>query len=120
MTRFLLLSDSCWFVDVGRSLTRGQVCRLQLLLALASADIFGSDSHGTRDHNYCFRYETSLFVASYNSQGYGGGISIVFLYPPKFIRNLSYVFLIQTIVNNFYIIILSMYYKPCNSSSKTC
>jgi hypothetical protein len=53
MTRFLLLSDSCWFVDVGRSLslTRERVCRLQLLLALASADIFGSGSHGTRDHN---------------------------------------------------------------------
>jgi hypothetical protein len=33
------------------SLTRGRVCRLQLLLALASADIFGSDSHGTCDHN---------------------------------------------------------------------
>jgi hypothetical protein len=23
---------------------------------------------------YCLRFETSLFVASYNSQGYGGGI----------------------------------------------
>jgi hypothetical protein len=33
------------------SLTRGRVCRLQLLLVIASADIFGSDSHGTRDHN---------------------------------------------------------------------
>jgi hypothetical protein len=32
------------------SLTIGRVCRLQLLLALGSADIFGSDSHGTRDH----------------------------------------------------------------------
>jgi hypothetical protein len=51
-TRFLLLSDSCWFVDVGRSLWReDESYHLQLLLALASADIFGSDSHGTRDHN---------------------------------------------------------------------
>jgi hypothetical protein len=32
------------------SLTRGRVCRLQLLLALASAVIFGSESRGTRDH----------------------------------------------------------------------
>jgi hypothetical protein len=32
-------------------LTRGRLRRLQLLLALASADIFGSDSHGTRDNN---------------------------------------------------------------------
>jgi hypothetical protein len=39
----------CWCGAL--SLTRGRVCRLQLLLALASADIFESDSHGTRDHN---------------------------------------------------------------------
>jgi hypothetical protein len=32
------------------SLTRGRVCRLQLLLALASTIIFGSESRGTRDH----------------------------------------------------------------------
>jgi hypothetical protein len=32
------------------SLTRGRVCRLQLLLALASAVILGSASLGTRDH----------------------------------------------------------------------
>jgi hypothetical protein len=39
----------CWCGAL--SLTRGRVCRLQLLLALASVDIFGSNSHGTRDHN---------------------------------------------------------------------
>jgi hypothetical protein len=32
------------------SLTRGQVCRLLVLLALASAVIFGSEFRGTRDH----------------------------------------------------------------------
>jgi hypothetical protein len=32
------------------SLTRGQVCRLQLLLATASAVILGSESRGTRDY----------------------------------------------------------------------
>jgi hypothetical protein len=46
---FFLLSDSCVFVDVERSLPRGQVCRLQLPLALASAVILGSESLGTRD-----------------------------------------------------------------------
>jgi hypothetical protein len=51
----------CWFG--APSLTRGRVCRLQLLLALASAVIF-----------YCLRFETCLFVASYDSQGQGGGI----------------------------------------------
>jgi hypothetical protein len=25
---------------------------------------------------YCLRFETSLFVASYDSQGYGGGIRL--------------------------------------------
>jgi hypothetical protein len=39
----------CWCGAL--SLTRGRICRLQMLLALASADIFRSDSHGTRDHN---------------------------------------------------------------------
>jgi hypothetical protein len=38
----------CWCGAL--SLTRGWVCRLQLLLALASAVIFGSESRGTRDH----------------------------------------------------------------------
>jgi hypothetical protein len=38
----------CWFR--APSLTRRRVCRLQLLLALASAVIFGSESRKTRDH----------------------------------------------------------------------
>jgi hypothetical protein len=104
-TRFLLLSDSCRFVNVGRSLTRERVCRLQLLLAIASAVILGSESRGTRDHillsqsrgspnlegqdpvfiaprNRVAQLYTqtlgSLFVASYDSQGYGGGIKTRF------------------------------------------
>jgi hypothetical protein len=39
----------CWCGALA--LTRGRVRRLQLLLTLASADIFGSDPRGTRDHN---------------------------------------------------------------------
>jgi hypothetical protein len=35
---------------VTSSLTRGWICRLQLLLALASADILRSDSRGTHGH----------------------------------------------------------------------
>jgi hypothetical protein len=38
----------CWYRAL--SLTRGRVCRLQLLLALASAVILWSESRGTRDH----------------------------------------------------------------------
>jgi hypothetical protein len=50
-TRFLFLSDSCVF-NVGRSLTRGRVCRLQFLQVLASAVILGSKSRGTRDRYF--------------------------------------------------------------------
>jgi hypothetical protein len=100
-TRFLLLSDSCGFVDVGRSLWRERVCRLQLLLVLASAVILGSESRGTRDHILLSQIRVSpnlegqipvfiyprnrvvqlypqalgsLFVAFYDLQSYGGGI----------------------------------------------
>jgi hypothetical protein len=38
----------CWFGPP--SLTRGRVCRLQLLLVLASAFIFGSEFRRTRGH----------------------------------------------------------------------
>jgi hypothetical protein len=38
----------CWFG--ATSLTRGQVCRLQILLTLASLVIFWSESHRTRGH----------------------------------------------------------------------
>jgi hypothetical protein len=38
----------CWCGAL--SLTRGRVCRLQLLLVLASAVILGSEYRGTRDH----------------------------------------------------------------------
>jgi hypothetical protein len=74
---------------------RGRICRLQLLLVLASAIVFGSESHGTHDHIllshsrlpqpggpgpriYIPREQGgpfiphalgSLFVASYDSQG---------------------------------------------------
>jgi hypothetical protein len=38
----------CWWR--APSLTRGWICRLQLLLAIASAVIFGSESRGTCDY----------------------------------------------------------------------
>jgi hypothetical protein len=89
----------CW--RGALSLTRERVCRLQLLLGLASEVILGSESRGTRDHILlsqirdspnlkgqvpvfiCSRDRVahlypkalgSIFVASYDSQGYGGGI----------------------------------------------
>jgi hypothetical protein len=93
----LLLVCSC----VAPSLTRERVCLLQLLLALASTVILGSESHGTHDHILVSQIRDSpnlegqipvfisprnrvaqlylhalgsFFVASYYSQGYGGGI----------------------------------------------
>jgi hypothetical protein len=78
------------------SLTRGLMCRLQLLLSLTSAVILVSEFHGTngnillsqiRDYTNLegqvsvFIYPRNrmaqlypLFMASYNSKSYGGGI----------------------------------------------
>jgi hypothetical protein len=61
----------CW--RGALSLMRGGVCRLQLLLTIASAVILGSESRGASTIFYCLRFETSLSV-SYDSQGYGGSI----------------------------------------------
>jgi hypothetical protein len=83
---------------------RGRVCRLQLLLAVASAVVLGSKSRGTHDHILLSQIRGPpnledqisvflsirnrvaqlhlqalgpLFVASYNLQGYAGGIRIL-------------------------------------------
>jgi hypothetical protein len=44
------------------SLTRGTVCRLLLLLAFASAVIFGSESHGTCDHILLLEFKVEVKV----------------------------------------------------------
>jgi hypothetical protein len=62
----------CWCGS--HSLTRGRVCLLQLLLALASAVILGTKPLGNTYLINCLRFETSHFVASYDSQGHDGGI----------------------------------------------
>jgi hypothetical protein len=59
---------------ITSSLTRGWVCYSQLLLVLASAFILGPESRGARDHILLSQIRDVLFVASYDSQGYGGGI----------------------------------------------
>jgi hypothetical protein len=83
------------------SLTRGWVCHLQLLLDLASAVILRSESRGTHDHILLpqirdspnLEYQSPVFIsprnrvarlyppamgflffASYDLQGYSGGI----------------------------------------------
>jgi hypothetical protein len=48
------------------SLTRGRVCHLQLLMALASAVILGSEFRGTRDH--ILLSQIRHFTTDYRSQ----------------------------------------------------
>jgi hypothetical protein len=64
----------CWFG--APSLTRERVCRLQLLLASPAQSFSGPSPVGLVAIFYCLRFETSLFVASYDSQGHGGGIRL--------------------------------------------
>jgi hypothetical protein len=56
------------------SLTRGQVCLLYMLLALASAFFLGSKSLGSRGRILLSQIWDFLSVTSYDSQGHGGGI----------------------------------------------
>jgi hypothetical protein len=92
---FIFQLNACDYSPyVPSCLMRGWVCRLQLLLIFASAVIFMSESRGTHDHILLSQIRGSpvfifprnrvaqlypqalgsLFVASYDSQGYGGGI----------------------------------------------
>jgi hypothetical protein len=91
----------CWCG--APSLTRGRVCRVQLLMILASVVILGSESRGTHDHILLSQVRDSpnlegqvpvfiyprnrvarlypqalgsFFVAFYDSQSSGGGIQI--------------------------------------------
>jgi hypothetical protein len=74
-TRFLLLSDSCGFVDVKRSLWReDESVVYSCCWPLPAQSYSGPSPVGLVTIVYCLRVETSLFVASSDSQGYGGGI----------------------------------------------
>jgi hypothetical protein len=67
--------DGCGFVDVGRSLWRenGSVVYKCFSASPAQSCSDLSDLEVVTIF-YCLRFDTSLFVASYDSQGYGGGI----------------------------------------------
>jgi hypothetical protein len=72
--QFLLLSDICWFVDVGRSLLREDGSDVYSRLWSSPAHTFSGQSPvGLATIFYCLRFETSLSVASYDSQGYHTG-----------------------------------------------
>jgi hypothetical protein len=101
-SNFIFQLNTCGYSTyVTSSLTRGWVCRLQLLLVLASAVILGYDYRGTHNHIWLSQIRDSpnlegqipvfisprssvaqlypqalgsLFVASYDSKEYGGGV----------------------------------------------
>jgi hypothetical protein len=56
------------------SMTRGRFCILYMLLGLPAQSFSGPIALGLATKFYCLRFETSLFVASYDSQGHGGSI----------------------------------------------
>jgi hypothetical protein len=75
MTRYLLLFGSYGLVFVGRPLLRedGSVFCLCCWSSPAQC-FFGPSPLALVIIFYCLRFETSLFIASYDSQGHGGGI----------------------------------------------
>jgi hypothetical protein len=73
-TFFFQLNNYGHSLHITSSLTRGWMRHLQLLLVLASVFIVVSQSCGSRDHILLTQIRDFLFVASYDSQGYGGGI----------------------------------------------
>jgi hypothetical protein len=75
MTRYLFLSDSYVLVYVGRPLWREDGCVFCMCRWPLPEQYFSGPSPlGLATIYYCLRFETSLFVASYDSQVHGGGI----------------------------------------------
>jgi hypothetical protein len=73
--QYLLLSDTCWFVDVGCFIWREDGFVVYNCCWYSPAQSFSNGSPvALATIFYCLRFETSLFVASYDSQGYGGGM----------------------------------------------
>jgi hypothetical protein len=71
----IFITVSCGFVDVGRSLWRQDGAVVYNCCWPSPAQSFpGPSPVGLVTIFYCLRLETSLFVASYDPQGYGGGI----------------------------------------------
>jgi hypothetical protein len=71
----ILLSDSCGFVDMGPPLCREDGSVVSNCCWSSPAQSFSGPSPvGLVAIFYCLRFGASLFVASYDAQGHGGGI----------------------------------------------
>jgi hypothetical protein len=62
----------CWCGAL--SLKRGRVCLQNCCWSSPAQSFTGTSSVGLVTIFYCLRFEASFLVASYDSQGYGGGI----------------------------------------------
>jgi hypothetical protein len=70
----IFITVSCGFVDVGRSLWREDESVVYNCSWAPAQSFSGPSPMGLVTIFYCLGFETSIFVASYDSQGYGGGI----------------------------------------------
>jgi hypothetical protein len=98
MTRFLLLSDSCGFVDVGRCLWWvGRSAGYNSCWASPARSFLGPISAGLVTIFYCLRFEISLFVDSYSSQGYGGNLDPATIHDFSGSLQLAYLYALRTV-----------------------
>jgi hypothetical protein len=75
MTRYILLFDYYGLFGGGSPLWRENGAVLCICCwSLPAQSFSGPSPLGLETVFYCLRFETSLFVASYDSQGHGGGI----------------------------------------------
>jgi hypothetical protein len=81
---YLLLFDSYGLVlCVAPSLARGRGWRLYVPLALPAQSFSDPSPLGLETIFYCLRFETSLFVASYDSHGFPSQLTLSVLITPR-------------------------------------
>jgi hypothetical protein len=102
----------CWCGPL--SLTRERVCRLQLLLVLASAVILGSESRGTRDHILLSQIRDSPNLEGQDPVFISPGRGLPSYIPGTGFTLYSYVHFWMKVV--FYMLALNMATQRCDTS----